>query len=160
MTDPTLPDTTLPDSTDSATPRPGVTDPDPQDRAAPPAGERARDEGEQEEAAAIEAIRTDPALRREAESTQEQNAPEEDDRMRVQWVRPTDLAARAGARVLEKGVELNQHSVDLARQAALEAARGARDRLRQALARREQALTPDTPTTAGSPVAGRQGVSR
>lgn len=155
MTDPTLPD-----STQSATPRPGVPAPYPQDRVAPPSGDRSRDEGEQ--ATAIEAIRTDPVLRREASGTQEQTTPEQedDDRMRVQWVRPTDLAARAGARVLEKGVELNQRSVDLARQAALEAGRGARDRLRHALARREQALAPDTPTTAQSPVAGRQGVSR
>lgn len=156
MTDPDLPN-----PAETATPHPGVTGTERDDRSAPTTGERPRDDAGQEEAAAIEMIRTDPALRREASGTDPRVATEEgDDRLRVQWVRPTDLAARAGARVLEKGMELNQHSIGLARQAALEAARDARGRLRQALARREHALTPDTPDTASAPVLGRQGVSQ
>jgi len=156
MTDPDLPN-----PAETETSHPGVPDPEQHDRNAPPADERPREDPEQEEAAAIEMIRTDPALRREASGT-DASAPtqEQDDPLRVQWVRPTDLAARAGARVLEKGMELNQHNIDLARQTALEAARDARGRLRQALARREHALTPDTPDTAATPVLGRQGVSR
>lgn len=115
---------------------------------------------------AIEAVRTDPALRTTATGidtaaeTQTTAAP--DGRVRVQWVRPTDLVARAGAVVLEAGIDLNQRTRALVREAAVEAARGARDKLRQALARREQALTPDAPATTAtvSPVVGRQGVGR
>lgn len=114
----------------------------------------------EENAHAAEAIHTDPALHRAGADTLQEEA-EQDGRLRVQWVRPTDLAARAGARVLEGGIDLSQRNVGLARQAALEAGRDGLGRLRRALAHREQALTPDTPTPAATrPAVGRQEVSR
>lgn len=109
---------------------------------------------------AAEAIHTDPALRVTEADEAEASDIEQDGRLRVQWIRPTDLAARAGARVLEGSIDLNQRALAPLRQAALEAGRDAVGKLRRALAHREQALTPDTPTAATAPVVGRQEVSR
>lgn len=114
------------------------------------------------DAVRVEALREDPALNPKPRTALDTDVLDSDgdDQLRVQWVRPTDLAARAGARLMEKGVETNQHHIDLVRQAALETGRTVKDRLRRALARREQDLTPDAPTTAAAPALGRQGVSR
>lgn len=74
----------------------------------------------------------------------------------VDWVRPTDMAARAGARLLEKTADLNQNVHELIRQASRDGAA----RIRRALSHREVDLTPDAPTSPVQPVLGRQGVSR
>lgn len=74
----------------------------------------------------------------------------------VDWVRPTDMAARAGARVMEKTADLNQDINELVRQASRDGAA----RIRRALSHRESYLTPDAPTSPAQPVLGRQGVSR
>lgn len=76
----------------------------------------------------------------------------------VQWVRPTDLAARAGGAVLERGAELNTHLRD----AVLDGVREGRAQLQERLARRQDALEPDSssPTSARERVVGRTGVSR
>lgn len=76
----------------------------------------------------------------------------------VQWVRPTDLAARAGSTVLERGAELNTHLRD----AVLEGVREGRAQLHEHLARHQEALDPDVngPTSAVGRGVGRTGVSR
>lgn len=76
----------------------------------------------------------------------------------VQWVRPTDLAARAGGVVLERGAELNTRLRD----AVLDGVREGRAQLRERLARRQEALDPDvsSPTSALGRGVGRTGVSR
>jgi hypothetical protein len=76
----------------------------------------------------------------------------------VQWVRPTDLAARAGGIVLDRGAELNTRLRD----AVLEGVREGRAQLQDRLARRQEALDPDvsSPTSALGRVVGRTGVSR
>lgn len=74
----------------------------------------------------------------------------------VQWVRPTDVAARAGAVVLDKSAEVNRH----ARQVTLELARDGAAHLRRALARREAALSAEAPAPGAAPARRRQGVSR
>lgn len=74
----------------------------------------------------------------------------------VDWVRPTDMAARAGARVMEKTADLNQDVHELVRQASRDGAA----HIRRALSHREVDLTADAPTSSAQPVLGRQGVSR
>ncbi|WP_417540419.1 hypothetical protein [Microbacterium maritypicum] len=74
----------------------------------------------------------------------------------VEWVRPTDMAARAGARVMEKTADVNQDVHELVRQASRDGAA----RIRRALSHREADLVPDVPTSPAQPVLGRQGVSR
>lgn len=76
----------------------------------------------------------------------------------VQWVRPTDLAARAGGVVLERGAELNTRLRD----AVLEGVREGRAQLQERLARRQESLDPDlsSPTSALGRGVGRTGVSR
>ena len=154
MTDPTQPPAPEPEPRQSSAPSAALPT-----GGAPPSYEQPQTDADHD-TAAIAAIRTDPALRAKTLTPEAQPTPEDEERLRVQWVRPTDLAARAGARMLEKGIDVNQHTAALARQSTLEAARNARGKIRQALAHREQALTPDTPTTAPAPVLGRQGVSR
>jgi len=83
--------------------------------------------------------------------------PEADARRgRVQWVRPTDLAARAGGAVVDQGAKWNT----LLHDAALEGIREGRAQLRERLAHRQDELEPNTPDRALQPVAGRTGVSR
>ena len=75
----------------------------------------------------------------------------------VQWVRPTDAAARAGSLVLDRGVELNTRL----REAVIDGVRDGRAQLHDALARRQAQLDPDdSPTRAQTRVIGRTGVSR
>ena len=75
----------------------------------------------------------------------------------VQWVRPTDAAARVGGIVLDRGVELNTRLRD----AVLTGVREGRTRLQDALAGRQTQLDPDdNPTSAQTRVLGRAGVSR
>lgn len=76
----------------------------------------------------------------------------------VQWVRPTDLAARAGSVVLDRGAELNTRLRD----AVLDGVREGRAQLQERLARRQEALDPDvsSPTSAVGRGVGRTGVSR
>lgn len=76
----------------------------------------------------------------------------------VQWVRPTDVAARAGSAVLDRGAELNTRLRD----AVLDGVREGRAQLQERLARRQEALDPDSssPTNARERVVGRTGVSR
>ncbi|MGP5009218.1 hypothetical protein [Brachybacterium tyrofermentans] len=76
----------------------------------------------------------------------------------VQWVRPTDLAARAGAIVLDRGAELNTRLRD----AVLDGVHEGRAQLQERLARRQEALDPDlrSPTSALGRGVGRTGVSR
>lgn len=88
-------------------------------------------------------------------------APEHDEvvpdgRARVEWVRPTDLAARAGGRVMERGHELNRQLMS----AVKEAAREQRDTLRQRLAARSADVSVTGPERAPGRAAGREGVSR
>ena len=76
----------------------------------------------------------------------------------VQWVRPTDLAARAGAVVLDRGAELNTRLRD----AVLDGVHEGRAQLQKRLARRQEALDSDgsSPTSALGRGVGRTGVSR
>lgn len=76
----------------------------------------------------------------------------------VQWVRPTDLAARAGGAALEKGAEWNT----LLHDAAIDGIREARAQLHERLARRQDDLDPETTTrdAAAQRGLGRTGVSR
>lgn len=74
----------------------------------------------------------------------------------VEWVRPTDMAARAGARVMGKTADANQDVHELVRQASRDGA----VRIRRALSHREMDLTPDVSTSSAAPSRGRQGVSR
>ncbi len=80
------------------------------------------------------------------------------ERAGVQWVRPTDLAARAGGTVVEQGAKWNT----LLHDAALDGIREGRVQLRERLAHRQEELEPvtTTPGRALQPVAGRTGVSR
>ncbi|MGP9587301.1 hypothetical protein ACT3TB_16750 [Micrococcaceae sp. AOP34-BR2-30] len=76
----------------------------------------------------------------------------------VQWVRPTDLAARTGAVVLDRGAELNTRL----REAVLVGVREGRAQLQERLARRQESLDSDLngPTSAVGRGVGRTGVSR
>lgn len=82
----------------------------------------------------------------------------QEERAGVQWVRPTDLAARAGGAVVEQGAKWNT----LLHDAALDGIREGRVQLRERLAHRQEELEPvtTTPGRALQPVAGRTGVSR
>ena len=75
----------------------------------------------------------------------------------VQWVRPTDLAARAAGTVVDRGADLNSRL----HAAVLEGVRDGRAQLQERLARRQTQLEPDTSQTATlqRPL-GRTGVSR
>lgn len=101
------------------------------------------------EHAATLATHRDPSLHR-------QHGPHERNTTGVAWVQPTDLAARAGGALLDKGVQANRSTRDL----LAAAAHGGRARLRAALARREAQLEPESLAPASRPAAGRTGVSR
>lgn len=75
----------------------------------------------------------------------------------VQWVRPTDLAARAAGSIVDRGADLNSRL----HAAVLEGVRDGRAQLQERLARRQTQLDPDTSQTATlqRPL-GRTGVSR
>ena len=75
----------------------------------------------------------------------------------VQWVRPTDLAARAAGSIVDRGAHLNSRL----HAAVLEGVRDGRAQLQERLARRQTQLEPDTSQTATlqRPL-GRTGVSR
>lgn len=76
----------------------------------------------------------------------------------VEWVRPTDVAARAGGAIVGKGTELNTRLRD----ATLEGIREGRAQLAERLARRQQQIDPDTtvPAQMQDLRLGRTGVSR
>lgn len=76
----------------------------------------------------------------------------------VEWVRPTDVAARAGGAIVGKGAELNTRLRD----ATLEGIREGRAQLAEHLARRQQQIDPDTTVPAQTQELrlGRTGVSR
>ncbi|WP_182355144.1 hypothetical protein [Flaviflexus huanghaiensis] len=76
----------------------------------------------------------------------------------VEWVRPTDVAARAGGAIVGKGTELNTRLRD----ATLEGIREGRAQLAERLARRQQQIAPDTTVPAQTQELrlGRTGVSR
>lgn len=109
--------------------------------------------GSREDEASRLATHGDPTLT-DAEAAAEEAAR----RAGVQWVRPTELAARAGSAVVERGAKWNTALHD----ATLEGIREGRARLHERLARRQDDLEPSTTTQgrAAQPVAGRTGVSR
>lgn len=76
----------------------------------------------------------------------------------VEWVRPTDVAARAGGAIVGKGAELNTRLRD----ATLEGIREGRAQLAERLARRQQQIDPDATVPAQTQELrlGRTGVSR
>lgn len=76
----------------------------------------------------------------------------------VEWVRPTDVAARGGGAIVGKGAELNTRLRD----ATLEGIREGRAQLAERLARRQQQIAPDTTAPAQTQELrlGRTGVSR
>lgn len=76
----------------------------------------------------------------------------------VEWVRPTDVAARAGGAIVGKGAELNTRLRDT----TLEGIREGRAQLAERLARRQQQIDPDTTVPARTQElrVGRTGVSR
>ncbi len=76
----------------------------------------------------------------------------------VEWVRPTDAAARAGGAIVGKGAELNTRLRD----ATLAGIREGRAQLAERLARRQQQIDPDTTVPAQTQELrlGRTGVSR
>lgn len=105
----------------------------------------------EEERASAFATHPDPTLTGQDAETAGQRAG-------VQWVRPTDLAARAGGAALDKGAEWNT----LLHDAALDGIREARSQLSERLARRQDELDPETTTRDAAPQRGlgRTGVSR
>lgn len=115
---------------------------------APDERDRAEAPGEDEQSRL--ATHKDPTLAAEPDS------PAAGGRSRVEWVRPTDLAARAGGRVMERGHELNRQLMSAVR----EAAREQRDALRQRLAARSADVSVTGPERAPGRAAGREGVSR
>lgn len=75
----------------------------------------------------------------------------------MQWVRPTDLVARAGGAIVDRGADLN---VQL-RDAVLAGVRDGRTQLQERLARRQLELDPETtPAASVQRSLGRSGVSR
>lgn len=75
----------------------------------------------------------------------------------VQWVRPTDLAARAGGVIIDRGMELNTRLRD----AVLEGVRQGRAHMADRLASRQAQLDPENgPTRTTQRSLGRTGVSR
>lgn len=76
----------------------------------------------------------------------------------VEWVRPADVAARAGGAIVGTGAELNTRLRD----ATLEGIREGRAQLAERLARRQQQIDPDTTVPARTQELrlGRTGVSR
>ena len=75
----------------------------------------------------------------------------------VQWVRPTDLAARAAGSIVDRGADLISRLHD----AVLEGVRDGRAQLQERLARRQAELDPETTHLATPQRAlGRAGVSR
>lgn len=75
----------------------------------------------------------------------------------VQWVRPTDLAARAAGSLVDRGADLNTRLHD----AVLAGVRDGRAELQERLARRQMQLDPETTQTATPQLSlGRTGVSR
>ena len=124
-----------------------MTDPTPSDPAGsgkPPDTERPDTEG-----AHVIARHGDPSVGRTP-------APAGHPETHVEWVRPTDMAARAGARMMEKTADVNQDVHEL----VLQASRDGAARIRRALSHREADLVADVPTSPAQPVLGRQGVSR
>ncbi|OJV75955.1 MAG: hypothetical protein BGO37_06880 [Cellulomonas sp. 73-92] len=102
------------------------------------------------EHAATLATHRDPSLHRD-------RGPHERNTTGVQWVQPTDLAARAGGALLQQGIQANRTT----RALLAAAAHGGQARLRAALARRQTQLDPDeSPNPASRPAAGRRAVSR
>ncbi|MGN7862928.1 hypothetical protein ACTJI8_20320 [Microbacterium sp. 22303] len=77
-------------------------------------------------------------------------------RRSVEWVRPTDLAARGGARLTEGVLATQERLTEIVR----ETVRENRTHMRTFLARREAELTPETPATSSQRVLGRTAVSR
>lgn len=106
--------------------------------------------GEQDDEASRFATHGDPTLTTGAET--------EAQRAGVQWVRPTDLAARAGGAVVDRGAQWNA----ILHEAALDGIREGRAQLHERLAQRQDDLEPATTTSgrAMRPVAERTGVSR
>lgn len=98
------------------------------------------------------ATHRDPSVATDADEPEK----EEPGRARVQWVRPTDLAARGGAVVLERGAEWNRQLHDT----VMDAVRDGRARLGQRLERRQDDLADTAPAPTGRPAAGRTTVSR
>lgn len=76
----------------------------------------------------------------------------------VDWVRPTEVATRAGGAIVGKSAELNTRLRD----ATLEGIREGRAQLAERLARRQQQIDPDTTDPAHTQQLrlGRTGVSR
>lgn len=74
----------------------------------------------------------------------------------VEWVRPTELAQRAGAKILSIGADANQRL----HAAMREAVRGGGTHLRDALHRRESALADDTPESTRGTAARREVIGR
>jgi hypothetical protein len=118
-------------------------------RGIPPEPDRPYTERSDTEGAHVIARHGDPSVTRTA-------TPAGHSGTHVDWVRPTDIAARAGARVMEKTADMNQDVHEHVRQAS----RDADARIRRALSHREANLVPDVPTSPAQPVLGRQGVSR
>ncbi|MFI8631261.1 hypothetical protein ACIGEP_01520 [Microbacterium sp. NPDC077663] len=92
-------------------------------------------------------------------STTTTNVPDGAQRAGVRWVRPTDLAAQAGAAVLSRGAQANRQLHD----AVADGLREMRANLADRLARRQAQLEPEATTTGPAtrerPL-GRTGVSR
>ena len=75
----------------------------------------------------------------------------------VQWVRPTDLAARTAGAIVDRGADLNTRL----HEAVLEGVRDGRAQLQERLAKRQDQLDPDiTQTATLRRSLGRTGVSR
>ena len=108
-------------------PDPHLTGAERPERPEPPSGMDARDA----ERASEFATHGDPTLARQTSVR---------GRGGVEWVRPTDVAARAGGALVGKGAELNTRLRD----ATLEGIREGRAQLAERLARRQQQIDPNT----------------
>lgn len=96
------------------------------------------------------------ATHRDPSITEPEATKDDPVRRRLQWVRPTDAAARGGAVVLERGAVWNRQLHDLVG----DALRDGRTWVREQLARRGQQLEDTTQTSATRSAVARQGVSR
>lgn len=149
MTDPTP---VHPDDTAGTAARPRLQRPDPHlaaaERPEPPETLSGMETRESERASEF-ATHGDPTLARQTSVR---------GRGGVEWVRPTDVAVRAGGAIVGKGAELNTRLRD----ATLEGIREGRAQLAERLARRQQQIDSDTTVPAQTQELrlGRTGVSR
>ncbi|MBY0688833.1 hypothetical protein [Microbacterium marinilacus] len=136
--------------------------PDPRDPVLDRTTDERRDPDDVEHTSERDPERASAFATRGDPSTTTTDVPEVAQRSGVRWVRPTDLAAQAGAAVLARGAAANQQLHDAVAE-GLRELRELRANLADRLARRQAQLEPEA-TTMGPATQerslGRTGVSR